>query len=229
MAPNTTKRSGTAGKKTGTPGARGRKPTPVKAPRPWGLISLGVAVVLAAAGIITYAAVAANKASKPFGERPAQQIEGVVNYRPQDRDNKGILGRNHVTGAVKYAMAPPVGGNHNPLWQNCQGNVYNAQVPNEHAVHSLEHGAVWITYRPDLPKAQVEALAKKVNGQDYMLMSPYPGLDKPVSLQAWGFQLKLDKADDPRVDEFIKAFRVNASVEAGATCGQGYTQTGTTP
>jgi hypothetical protein len=61
------------------------------------------------------------------------------------------------------------------------------------------------------------------------MMSPYPGLDKPVSLQAWGFQLKLDKADDPRVDDFINGFRKAATVEPMATCGNGVTQTGTTP
>ena len=230
MAPNTTQRSGASIPKPGRAnrsGKGGRKPVkPVKAPRPWGLISLGVAVVLLAVGVITYAAMQANKAGKPFGERPAQQIEGVVNYRKTD---SAMLTRNHVKGPVKYTVSPPVGGDHNGAWQNCMGDVYDAQIANEHAVHSLEHGAVWITYRPDLPKAQVDALAKKVRGTDFILMSPYPGLDKPVSLQAWGFQLKLDKADDPRVDDFIKGFRKAATVEPLATCGNGVTQTGTTP
>jgi hypothetical protein len=226
MAPNTTQRSGTSGPKSGNrQGGKGRKkPTPVKAPRPWGLISLGVAVVLAAGGIITYAAVQAADAGKPLEDRI--KIEGLANYRKTDPK---MLTRTHVQGAVKYTVSPPVGGNHNPVWQNCQGNVYAAQIANEHGVHSLEHGAVWVTYRPDLPKAQVDALAKKVTGNDYMLMSPYPGLDKPISLQAWGFQLKVDKASDPRVDEFIKELRLKASVEVPATCAQGNTTTGTAP
>jgi hypothetical protein len=226
MAPNTTQRAGTSGPKAGNrAGGKGRKkPAPVKPPRPWGLISLGVAVVLAAAGIITYAAVQAHNAGKPLEDRV--NIAGLVNYRKTDPK---MLTRTHVQGAVKYTVSPPVGGNHNPVWQNCQGDVYAAQIANEHGVHSLEHGAVWITYRPDLAKDQVDALAKKVRGNDYMLMSPYPGLDKPISLEAWGFQLKVDKASDPRVDEFIKQLRVKASVEPTATCAQGNTTTGTTP
>ena len=46
-----------------------------------------------------------------------------------------------------------------------------------------------------------------------MLMSPYPGLDAPISLQAWGYQLKVDNADDGRIDEFINALRKNATSE----------------
>jgi hypothetical protein len=234
MAPNTTQRPGTSGSKPGNrpgggnrAGKGGRKlAKPVKAPRPWGLIALGVAVVLVAVGVISYAAVQANKAGKPFGERPAQLIAGVENYRKSDPD---MLTRNHVAAKVQYKLTPPVGGDHNSRWQNCMGDVYDAQIANEHAVHSLEHGAVWITYRPGLPKAQVDALAEKVRGTDFIMMSPYPGLDKPLSLQAWGFQLKLDKADDPRVDDFINGFRKAATVEPMATCGNGVTQTGTTP
>jgi hypothetical protein len=93
----------------------------------------------------------------------------------------------------------------------------------------MEHGAVWVTYRPDLPKDQVDALAAKVRGQEYMLMSPFPGLDKPISLQAWGYQLKVDNASDGRIDEFIESLRGNATVEPGAACSSGVTATGSEP
>jgi hypothetical protein len=82
----------------------------------------------------------------------------------------------------------------------------------------MEHGAVWVTYRPDLPSDQVEKLAKRVRGNSYMLMSKYPGLDKPISLQAWGYQLKVDNADDGRIDDFIRILRQNATQEPGAEC-----------
>jgi hypothetical protein len=35
----------------------------------------------------------------------------------------------------------------------------------------MEHGAIWITYQPNLPKAEVDQLAKKVKGHDFTLMS----------------------------------------------------------
>ncbi|TQS40873.1 DUF3105 domain-containing protein [Cryptosporangium phraense] len=193
---------------------------------PWGNIVLGGIVAIVALSIIGYGVWYSWDASKPFGERRSQQIDGMVNYRAKDVK---WLTRNHVTGTVKYQTSPPVGGNHNGTWENCNGDVYAKQIPNEHAVHSLEHGAVWVTYNPNLPAAQVEELAKKVKGKDYMLMSPYPGLDKPISLQAWGFQLKVDNASDKRIDQFINQFRLNASVESGAVCSNGVTVTGTTP
>jgi hypothetical protein len=131
---------------------------------------------------------------------------------------------------VTYKTSPAVGGNHNIDWQNCMGDIYDAPIAQEHAVHSLEHGTVWITYRPGLPQAQIDTLAGKVRGREKMMMSPYEGLDAPISLQAWGYQLKVDNADDERIDEFIKIMRVNASIEGpNASCAQGITVTGTTP
>lgn len=139
------------------------------------------------------------------------------------------LTRVHRRGTLQYPMSPPVGGDHSPFWQNCNGDVYPAPIANEHAVHSLEHGAVWVTYRPDLPADEVEALAARVRNRGYLFMSPYPGLDAPVSLQAWGYQLKVASAGDPQVDQFIQTFRIKASLEPGAPCTNGVTSTGMTP
>jgi hypothetical protein len=156
----------------------------------------------------------------------APRIAGLVDYRTK---NPAVLTRNHVTGPVHYPVSPPVGGDHNPLWQTCMGAVYPAAIANENAVHSLEHGAVWITYRPDLPTDQIAALAGQVRGTPYLLMSPSPGLGPPISLQAWGYQLAVDTAGDPRIDAFITALRIKGRPEPGATCAGGVTATGTTP
>jgi hypothetical protein len=110
---------------------------------------------------------------------------------------------------VAYRYSPPVGGRHDAVWAACTGVVYPRALRDENAVHSLEHGAVWITYAPSLDAASVTALARRVTGVDHMLMSPYPGLDRPISVQAWGHQLRLDRADDPRLDHFVTATRLN--------------------
>jgi hypothetical protein len=126
----------------------------------------------------------------------------------------------HVAGTVAYRENPPLGGAHNVLWQNC--GIYNVPIHNEHAVHSLEHGAVWITYRPDLPAADVERL-QKIATDDYMLLSPYPGLPAPVVVSAWNHQLALTGAGDGRLGQFIARFKNNPSTtpEFGAPCAGG--------
>jgi hypothetical protein len=131
----------------------------------------------------------------------------------------------HITAdqRVAYNRYPPVGGPHDGTWANCNGIVYATAVRNENMVHTLEHGAVWIAYNPDkITPADLTTLTGLVQGQPFMSLSPYPGLDSTVSLQAWAHQLKVDSAGDPRVQEFITALRQNRWVypETGATCQQ---------
>jgi hypothetical protein len=218
--------AGKPGAKKQTPKGKGRKPiTPVKVSggRAWGPIAVAGVVVLIAVGIIGYGVFASVQGSRGWEEKVAD-ISGVVNYRAQK--NALIDARDHKDGTQTYVTSPPVGGAHNSLWQNCMGDVYDQPIANEHAVHSLEHGAVWVTYKQGLPAAQIAELQKKVEGKDYMLMSPYAGLDKNVSVQVWGYQLKTDDVNDSRIDEFIKDTRVNASMEPGAACSSGNTTTG---
>ncbi len=210
-----------AGSKGGGSRSGGGRPpiTPVKVnqPRPWSAIALFTAVALVAVGIIGFGVYEAFKPGYDW-RRDAQSIPGIVDYNKTDPAL--VKSGQHQWGPIVYKQSPPVAGPHNYSWMRCEGDVYTSPIHNEHAVHSLEHGAIWVTYRPDLPKAEVDQLASKVRGGDFIFMSPYPGLDKAISLQAWGWQLKLDNASDPRIDHFIKALRSNAQVETGATCNQ---------
>lgn len=122
---------------------------------------------------------------------------------------------------VNYPDSPAYGGPHDQVWALCNGVVYPRALRQENAVHSMEHGAVWVTYDPAVLTAdQVSALAAKVSGKPYMLMSPFPNLGTAVSVQGWGRQLKLSDPTDIRLDEFIAAVRLNPNVtpEPGATC-----------
>ena len=132
-------------------------------------------------------------------------------------------GGQHTEGVVNYAQTPPVGGEHNPVWQNC--GFYDEPVTDENAVHSLEHGAVWITYSPDLPQDQVDQLRDLAHSQTYILVSPYPDLPSPVVASAWGKQLRLESADDPSLGRFVRAFRQGPQTpEPGAVCTNGIGQ-----
>lgn len=165
-------------------------------------ISATAAVVLAIAGVVTFVVV------RDVSNRPS--LDAVRTFD---------VSANHVTAPVDYEQTPPVGGDHNPVWLNC--GVYDEPVPNELAVHSLEHGAVWITHSPDLPATEVEQLVDSVPS-DYVVVSPYEGLPAPVVASAWGHQIELDGVADPRLAEFIREYRQGPQTpEPGAACTGG--------
>jgi hypothetical protein len=128
----------------------------------------------------------------------------------------------HTTDPVDYPQDPPAGGPHDPSWQKCA--VYDAPVRPENAVHSQQHGAVWITYQPDLPESDREILAELAEDEPYLLISPYPGLEDPFVASAWGAQLRLDDVNDPRLQAFIDRYAGNGP-ERGATCDTGVERT----
>jgi hypothetical protein len=171
------------------------------------------AIVLVAVGTVVFAINA--MISPPVNVR-TQIIDGVQNF-------PGLV-PSHVDGAVNYPQTPPAGGAHNPVWQNC--GVYTEPVANEHAVHSLEHGAIWMTYQPDLPADQLQTLQDITRQGSHRLLSPYPGIDSPIILTAWGFQLRLTRADDPRLMQFILKYEEGPSTpERGAACSGGESRT----
>ncbi|MER7723723.1 DUF3105 domain-containing protein [Streptomyces sp. NPDC096323] len=132
------------------------------------------------------------------------------------------LTRNHVTENVTYPMKPPVGGDHSPVWMNCDGDVYKTAIPDMNAVHALEHGSVWVTYTDKAPAADVDKLAERVGKTPYSLMSPYKDQAGTIMLSAWGKQVTVDSADDRRVAQFFaKYVQGPQTPEPGAACTGG--------
>jgi len=189
---------------------------------PWVSIAAAVVVLALIGGITAYLVprYQAKSAAQRFvpsasNPDPSTSINGIATMTYPAGKHVNANQR------VAYDQSPPFGGPHDVIWATCTGIVYPNALRSENAVHSLEHGAVWITYNPDrLSGDQVTALATKVTNKPYLMMSPYPGLDRPLSLQGWGRQLKLDDPADPRIDQFIGAVRGNRSItpEPGATC-----------
>jgi putative peptide zinc metalloprotease protein len=153
----------------------------------------------------------------------APQVQPLLRSEPAGVQHFAVTDRSHVNGSVTYPEDPPVGGPHAPIWLNC--GFYTSPVLPEYAVHSLEHGAVWITYRPDLPAAQVASLRQLARGHPYVIVSPYSGLSAPVVASAWGSQLALDSVDDARLMQFVRAFeRGSQTPEPTAPCSGGVGQ-----
>jgi hypothetical protein len=166
------------------------------------------------AGVAAVVAIVAALFLAP-GTRYAPGSEGAFIEGVQLYSN----GAGHVDGSVVYPQNPPTGGEHNPFWLNC--GIYDQPVRNENAVHSLEHGAVWVTYDPGLGEQEIEALRAQLPGT-YVVVSPYPGLPSPIVLSAWNAQLQVSMAGDPRVPQFIEEYwRSQYVPEPGALCTGG--------
>jgi Protein of unknown function (DUF3105) len=141
-----------------------------------------------------------------------------------DGDSSGIAGvetftntANHVEGTVTYAQTPPTGGDHNAVWLNC--GVYSEPVPNENAVHSLEHGALWVTYDPAVVDAAAVDTLRGQLPSTYIILSPVDGLPSPIVVSAWNAQLQIETPDDERLDAFVSAYWRNLNgPEPNAAC-----------
>jgi len=169
-----------------------------------GAVVGGVSVVALLVGIVV-------TSTTPPVDPATIEIDGLETF-----ENLESL---HVQSTVDYEMTPPAGGPHNPSWLNC--GIYEEEVPAEYAVHSLEHGAAWVTYDPELVSGgDLEALRDEMP-RTFVILSPFSGLSSPVVASAWGVQVALDGVDDPRLNDFIVKYRLSSDVpEPGGLCSQ---------
>ena len=146
--------------------------------------------------------------------REPPPIAGLVTYPRPSRGHDNSL-------QIPFEGLPPAGGVHNDAWQNC--GIYEEPVLPQNAVHSLEHGAVWVTYNPEmLAEEEVGTLQNRVRGQNYLLLSPFPNQPSPVVLTAWGLQLEVDSVTDERIETFIERYQSGPQTpERGAACTGG--------
>ena len=189
--------------------SRGRTPDSGGSRRTY--IIVGAIVTLFLAGFAALVVIDARQREdlKPPGEVRSYEVGPAGQHTEED---------------VDYEQSPPAGGEHDDVWQNA--GFYEQPVRDENAVHTLEHGAVWIAYSPDLPADEKDRIRELVEGQTCMLASPYEGLSSPIVASAWGKQLSLESAGSSDLERFIRAYRQGPQTpEPGATCTGGTSAT----
>lgn len=178
----------------------------------WWVVGITAALIVIGLVVVSIVTAPAPAPTYDRGNSDGSGIEGIETF-----ENTA----NHVEGTVEYAQTPPAGGDHNAVWLNC--GVYTEPVPNENAVHSLEHGAVWVTYDPAQVSDEDVAALEAQLPSTYTVLSPYEGMDTPIALSAWNAQLKVDSADDERIEEFVRAYwRSTNAPEPTAACTGAY-------
>lgn len=154
---------------------------------------------------------------QPSAGGPANQgeiesgIDGIITVPIDSAD--------HVREDLDYPTSPPAGGKHMPVWLNC--GYYEVAVLDELAVHSLEHGVVWVTFLPGAaPAEELAELRGRVDRSTHLLVSPYQDQETPFVLTAWGRQLPLDSITDPRFERFLEVYLKDgpSAPEPGAAC-----------
>ena len=169
----------------------------------------GVLIVLVVAGLVYLGY---------GGQNTSFNIEGLETFPDQSRQ--------HISGDIEYIQMPPPGGAHNPEWLTC--GIYEEPVRPENVIHSMEHGAVWIAYQPELSQGQVDVLRQLVRqeqsrrGEPLIVLAPLPELETPIVATAWRAQLKVENPADERLQAFVDRFqRGPFTPEPGANCAFG--------
>ena len=190
------------GKPQGRSKPRPRPAAPEAQKTPWlKYTAFGVGAV----GVIVLLAFAFS------GLAPTEEPGGIVDFPGQ--------ARGHTESPVVYAQDPPVGGDHAPIWMNC--GFYDTPLPNENAVHSLEHGVVWLTFDPSLSDSEVDVL-RDFGQEAEVLVSPYPGLGDDVVASVWGRQLRIPDFDEGTIKDFVVTQKNGPTApEPAADCTRG--------
>ena len=189
-------------KKSNTRTASRQRATSVESPWPKRLAWIGGVVLVG--GLVAIV----------FFSQP--ELRGV----PDGTQTVAVGEREHVEGDLHADGEVPAGGAHDAIWQNC--GFYGEEIRSENAVHSLEHGAVWISYDPSLPADDVRALRGFVSRTEKVLVSPVAGQGAPIIATAWATQLEINDPSDARLGQIVNDFTGSRSApEPGGSCSGG--------
>ena len=146
-------------------------------------------------------------------------VEGTVDF--------DIVGREQIasgTSGSGYNSSPPSSG---PHWPNpAKNGVYDDPLPDEQVIHNMEHGHVWLAYRPNksgspseegspeanlkpgVSEEEISKLKELVNDDDWkVIMTPRAKNETKIALVAWGRVLKMDEVDYNKIEDFIRTYR----------------------
>lgn len=127
-------------------------------------------------------------------------LEGKVEEFP-------IEGRDHVSAdaEVVYKTNPPTSGSH--FAQAKEWGIYDEAIDDKAAVHSLEHGGIWISYK-DLNEEDVKMLEElgKSNSQS-VLVSPRSANEDNIAVASWGRMMRLGSVDRALIQKYIDTYK----------------------
>lgn len=137
-------------------------------------------------------------------------ITGATPKGPDLSESVLILDRNHIANGTvihSYNSNPPTSGSH--YAEPANTGFYSNELPDERVVHNLEHGNIWIAYRPSLPEEVLKEIKRFAGGN--VIATPRPKNDTDVALAAWGrldkFDLENGVVQSQRIKDFILRYQ----------------------
>lgn len=121
------------------------------------------------------------------------------------------VGRNHIglndAPPTPYSSNPPSSGAH--FAGSANWGIYDYEVNDKIFIHNLEHGGVWIAYRPMISETALDELKNIVSefGGAKMVMAPRSANDADIAIVAWTRVEKFDLAEGRMTDEHMNAIR----------------------
>ena len=139
---------------------------------------------------------------------------GLVRYSREYSGNlPGVFfesqGQQHVALNTPFAYNsnPPTSGPH--FSQPANWGVYDYEVKDQIFIHNLEHGGIWIAYRPTVPPAvvdQLKAIVSEFSGAK-VVMAPRSANDADIAVAAWSHVYKFDLTGDTLAPEWVNGIR----------------------
>ena len=179
---------------------RDQKSGLMKKVRNWGLVIVVLVIV-----VIGY---------MQLTKKSPEQVELEQEIKAVSLDGKveefAIEGRDHVQFGtdVNYQTNPPTSGAH--LGQPENWGVYNQEIDDKAAVHGLEHGGIWISYK-DISDKEKQVLEKigKANSLS-VIVSPRSANDNKIAVVSWGRMMKLEVVDKALIQKYIGTYKNQA-------------------
>ena len=134
-----------------------------------------------------------------FLARQGQQSRPGEAFAIQGQEHIAV-GANHL----EYSSNPPTSGPH--YAQPVNWGVYQIELPDEQIIHNLEHGGIWISYKPDIDptiKVKLESIGNNYRGS--VVVVPRAKNDSMIAVASWGRLEKLDNFDEAKITNFIDA------------------------
>jgi len=154
---------------------------------------IGTIVVI---GVLVYWGVTA--ADKAEDSRPGEQ--------------QASEGREHIKVGDQHAgykTNPPTSG---PHAEPIAFNSYDTEIADENAIHNMEHGGIWITYK-DISEEEIAQL-KDIQRKHpkSVILSPRSANDSRISVTSWQRLMHLEVVDVEMIESYIEK-NINRSPE----------------